>query len=119
MHYINHNLRFFRLRNRYTQEELAAKLKTTLGRIKTYETGAATPQIEMIVAIADLMGISLDTLVKVKLDENNYQKEGKHLTVKGSETPTSLQERVSALEAITKAITKQMNIASQTKKRTA
>jgi len=72
MHYINHNIRFFREHKRYTQNDIAGMLNTTLGRIKQYEK-VTYPPAEMVMAIADMMGISLDTLFRVKLNPKNYK----------------------------------------------
>lgn len=91
MHYIHHNLRFYRLHNRFLQHEIADKLKVTLGMIKTYETGIAVPPIEILIKIADMMHITLDTLVKVKLNSKNF------LEVKDQSAP-GLLERIEALE---------------------
>lgn len=100
MHYINHNLRFYRLRNRFTQPEIAAKLKATVGRIKMYEQDHATPQMDMVIKIADMMQVSLDTLIRVKLSEKNY------LQKKGEQAP-ELHHRVEALEfAVNKIVNK-------------
>lgn len=73
MHQINHNLKWYREYKRLTQQELADMLKTTLGRIKTYETDKATPPVEMLIAIAEIMNVTLDALVHVELDEMKYR----------------------------------------------
>ena len=89
--YINENLRFYRLHNRYTQQEIAIKLKATLGQVKSYETNIAVPPVDMIIRIADMIGISIDGLIRVKLSSKNYlnTKEG---------IPPDLLSRIDALE---------------------
>lgn len=72
MHYIQHNLRFYRKRNRYRQSDIAAKLKVSVGQVKTYETGIAVPPIDILIRIADMMKITLDDLVRKKLSEKNF-----------------------------------------------
>lgn len=72
MNNISHNVKFYRQHFALTQQEIADKLKTTIGRVKTYESGVAAPQIEMLVSIAQMMNVSIDTLVQVKLTDKNY-----------------------------------------------
>lgn len=75
MHYINHNLKFFREYKRYTQGDIAANIGATVGMIKTYENGKAVPQVEALIKIADMMNVSIDTLIRVKLTQKNYGKQ--------------------------------------------
>lgn len=75
MHYVNHNIKFWRQYKRYTQGDIADMVDATLGMIKSYETGTAVPQVETLIKIADMMNISLDTLIRVKLTEKNYGKQ--------------------------------------------
>lgn len=93
MHYINHNLKFYRLSNRFRQTEIADKLKVTVGMVKTYENGSATPPVDVLIKIADMMQVSIDTLIKVKLTSKNY------LNLKGESAPDLLY-RVEMLEKI-------------------
>ena len=97
MHYVNHNLRFYRLHNRFTQQEIADELETTLGRIKMYEQGHATPPIDMLIKISNMLHVSLDTLIKVKLSAKNY------LNLKGQTAP-DLNLRLETLEQIVNKI---------------
>jgi len=99
MNHIAHNLKFYRLYNRLLQKEVAENLKVTVGMVKSYEAGTVPP-IETLIKISDMMQISLDTLVKVKLNKNNY------LKVKGQSDP-DLLSRVEALEiAVNKNVNK-------------
>ena len=91
MHYIHENIKFYRTHNRFTQQEVADKFEVTLGMLKTYERADAVPPVEVLMRIADVMRITIDTLIKVKLTPKNY------LKVKGEGAPDLLQ-RVEALE---------------------
>lgn len=93
MHYISHNLKYYRVSNRFRQQEIADKIKVSLGMVKTYELGIAVPPIETLIKIADMMQITIDTLVKVQLTSKNY------LQIKGQSAP-DLLHRVEALEKI-------------------
>lgn len=46
-----------------SQEELAAKLGVSRQSVSKWETGAATPELEKVAALAELFGVSLDELV--------------------------------------------------------
>ncbi len=74
-HHINHNIKFWIAYKRYTYQDVADMLDTTLGRIKTYVGGVAVPPAEMLMKIADMMNVSLDTLFRTKLTAKNYGKE--------------------------------------------
>lgn len=73
MHHINHNLKWYRNHKRITQQELADMLGTSLGRIKTYETNKATPPIEIVIDIAQIMGVTIDALVSLPMDAAKYR----------------------------------------------
>lgn len=92
-HYINHNIKFWRQYKRYTQTDVADILLTTVGRIKQYEK-ITYPPAEMIIKIADMMNISLDTLFKTKLTQANYGKEESRIE--------ALEKRLKRLEKTVK-----------------
>ena len=47
----------------YSQEELAGRLDVTRQTISKWETGDSTPDMEKLIALGELFGVSLDTLV--------------------------------------------------------
>lgn len=64
-----------------SQEELANRLNVTRQTISKWEVGDSTPDMEKLVAISDLFGISLDELVigkeVSKCENENTQKSSK------------------------------------------
>lgn len=46
-----------------TQAELSAKIHVSQGSISQWETGATCPDVKTLIQLADLYGISLDSLV--------------------------------------------------------
>jgi transcriptional regulator with XRE-family HTH domain len=93
MQFIGQNVKWYREHKRLTQQEVADTLNTTLGRVKTYESGAAIPPVEILINIATWIDVSIDALIKVKLSEKNYLK-----LKKETEKENSLFSKLKALE---------------------
>ena len=72
------NLRYLREgRKPYlSQQMLAKKLEVTQKSISRYENGISLPPAHVLVAMADLFGLTTDALFMAELPNNN-QKEGK------------------------------------------
>ena len=58
------NITELRILNNMTQLELAEKLNYSDKAISKWERGESTPDISVLVMIADIFGVSLDYLVK-------------------------------------------------------
>ena len=56
-------LSLLRKRHRLTQQDMAEKLKITRGAYGLYEQVRREPSIQMIIEIADILGVSLDYLL--------------------------------------------------------
>lgn len=57
-------LKALRLENGLTQDELGEKLYLSKSSISKYEIGKIEPNIETIIAVADLFNITTDELLK-------------------------------------------------------
>ena len=57
-------LKALRLENGLTQDELGEKLYLSRASISSYEIGKNEPNIETIIAVADLFNITTDELLK-------------------------------------------------------
>ena len=57
------NLRALRKNSAYMQKELAAMIDVSTRAFQNYELGVREPNIETLVKIADLFGVTLDELV--------------------------------------------------------
>jgi transcriptional regulator with XRE-family HTH domain len=64
---INKNIRFLREQAQWTQKELAAKLNIKSPAVGAYEEFRATPPIPVILKIADLFKVDLDSLLRKNL----------------------------------------------------
>lgn len=53
----------------FSQEELANRLNVSRQTVSKWEVGESTPDMEKLVAISDLFGVSLDELVMDKAPE--------------------------------------------------
>ena len=67
------NIKKYRKRAGLTQEALAEKLHTTRQSVSKWEQGTLEPNLQMLLNLSELFGISLDFLVKG--DENHYEDE--------------------------------------------
>ncbi len=59
---LSQNLKNIRLKNRYSQEYVAAQLGVTNQTISNWEKGKRTPDINSLVKLANIYGVTVDTL---------------------------------------------------------
>lgn len=55
-------LKKYRVKNNYTQKQIADKLNLTQQAYANYENGIRTPNIEILIQLADIYDTSLDRL---------------------------------------------------------
>lgn len=60
---IAENIKFFRLQLGLTQEKLANLLQGKKSLVSNYENGHSTPDIYILIKLADIFQVSLDELV--------------------------------------------------------
>ena len=60
----NNKLYELRKQKGFSQEELANRLNVSRQTVSKWEVGESTPDMEKLIAISDLFGVSLDELVK-------------------------------------------------------
>ena len=65
---IAENIKFYRLQLGLTQEKLANLLNGKKSLISNYENGHATPDIYILVKLADIFQVTLDELVGRKFN---------------------------------------------------
>ncbi|WP_024860995.1 helix-turn-helix domain-containing protein [Ruminococcus flavefaciens] len=65
----NNKLYELRKQKGFSQEELANRLNVSRQTVSKWEVGDSTPDMEKLVAISDLFGVSLDELVLNKAPE--------------------------------------------------
>ena len=64
------NIRSYRKERRLTQEQLAEVFNVTVGAVHKWEAGISTPELPLMMEIADFFDISLDTLVGYDVRDN-------------------------------------------------
>lgn len=57
------NLKYYRELSGLTQKSLATAIKVTIRSYQRYESGDREPDIDTLIAIANLFNVSLDSLV--------------------------------------------------------
>ena len=86
----NNKLYELRKQKGLSQEELAGRLNVSRQTVSKWEVGESTPDMEKLVAISDLFGVSLDELV---LDKQPEKAEATEQVVK-SEFYSDIKEHV-------------------------
>ena len=64
------NIRTFRKQRRMTQEQLAEALGVTVGAVYKWEAKLSTPELKMIMQMADLFDASVDVLLGYRMKDN-------------------------------------------------
>ena len=64
------NIRIFRKERRLTQEQFAEAMGVTVGSVYKWETGQTTPELSMLVEIADFFDTSMDVLLGYRVKDN-------------------------------------------------
>lgn len=77
------NLKLYRKQHGYTQEQIAEKLGVSRQAVAKWERGDCLPDVENVIALADLYEITVDSLVRnitaLNNDEINEQRDKKHM----------------------------------------
>ena len=75
------NLKLFRKQHGYTQEQIAEKLGVSRQAVAKWERGECLPDIENVIALADLYEITVDALVRniTSLDNDDERRDKKHM----------------------------------------
>ena len=67
------NIRMFRKQRKLTQEKLAEALGVTVGAVYKWESGQSTPELDLIVALADFFDTSIDVLLGYQIKDNRLE----------------------------------------------
>lgn len=70
---IAENIRALRKQNSFTQEQLAEALGVTVSAVYKWESGQSVPEVKMLMELADLFEISVDTLLGYDRQNENVE----------------------------------------------
>ena len=70
---LNENISKNRKENKMTQEDLAEALGVTFAAVSKWERGLATPDLELIIQMANIFDVSVDCLVGYQLKSSNIE----------------------------------------------
>ena len=64
------NIRAFRKERGLTQEQLAEVFNVTVGAVHKWEAGLSTPDLSILIEMADFFDISMDVLIGYDVKDN-------------------------------------------------
>ncbi len=67
------NIRKFRKEGGFTQEQLAEAFGVSIGAVSKWELGVSTPDLEMIMGLADFFEVSVDVLVGYEMQSGTME----------------------------------------------
>ena len=70
---IAENIKMLRKQHSFTQEQLAEALGVTVGAVYKWESGQSLPEVKLIMELADLFEISVDTLLGYDRQSENIE----------------------------------------------
>lgn len=73
------NLKLFRKQNGYTQEQVAERLGVSRQAVAKWERGESTPDIENVIALADMYEVTVDSLVRNMTSLEDKSSDKKHM----------------------------------------
>ncbi len=74
------NLKVLRKKTRITQEKLGSNVGLTQKNIQTYESGVACPNYDNLIRIADYFSVTIDQLLREKIELHGCELCGKQVT---------------------------------------
>lgn len=101
---IAENIKIFRKRQGLVQEQLAEAMGVTVSAVSKWEQGIATPDINMIMGLADFFQISVDVLLGYEIQSNNVEE-----TVEKLKELCNKRELETLREVVEKALQKYPN----------
>ena len=67
---LGQKIKDLRMKNKYTQLEFAEKLGVTKSSVSAYENDSRTPSYEVLIKMADIFGVSIDSILLGEANQN-------------------------------------------------
>lgn len=98
------NLRRLRLDNNYTQKHIAEMLNLSRQAYSNYETGKRIPDLDLLIRIADIYGVTLEQLITQTCTGNGviHESPGPYFTGKLNDGNDSIYLTGEEVELLTK-----------------
>ena len=78
---LGNRIALYRKQNNFTQEELASKLNVSSQAVSKWENDLSIPDISLLIDLANLFNVTLDTLVKGDNAPTTYYVPEKHVNL--------------------------------------
>lgn len=101
---LQNELKRYREKNNYSQEEIATRINITQSAYSNYEKGKRLPSIEILIKLADIYDISLDLLTGRYEARNTIQQTTKPVRVQIARTTDGTSHRRKVTDEEIKAI---------------
>jgi transcriptional regulator with XRE-family HTH domain len=73
MNFVSQNIKYLRAKKKLSQFRLAEQLRLSRNQINSYESANSQPSIDVLKQIAIFFNISIDDLISIHLNKNNYE----------------------------------------------
>lgn len=73
MNFVSQNIKYLRAKKKLSQHKLAEQLRLSRNQINSYESANSQPSIDILKQIAIFFNISIDDLISIQLNKNNYE----------------------------------------------
>jgi len=67
---LGQNIKELRMKNKYTQVELAKRIGVTKSSVSAYETDERIPSYEVLIKMANIFGVSVDSILLGKAESS-------------------------------------------------
>lgn len=101
---LRENIVWYRKKNKWSQEEMAAVFELNRGKIASYETGAAQPGLEMISSICKDLNVYLHEFLAEDMSSYDFEKKHSIASEETLQSLTNVKGYVQNLKALVESL---------------